>query len=165
MKRITFWLLTVSLTFVLSLTATFTYLKFIYPDVQKSESRPEISLPEIENNPADLPILAFCELTKNPEKYDGKIVRLSAKMFIGTENSWFSDFACGVDNAAIISSKNKEVWKAIEKATEGKKKEHWAFKLDLIVTGRFENVSFKECYTIAPFQFEILTVEKASKID
>jgi hypothetical protein len=165
MKRITFWLLTVSFTFILGLTATFIYIRCFYPVIQTSESLPEIALPAIENNPADLPVLTFCELANNPKKYDGKIVRLSAKMFIGTENSWFSDSACGVENAAIISSKNKDVWKAIEKARKGKKKEPWAFELNLVVTGKFENIPFKECCTIAPFQFEIFNVEKAEKVE
>lgn len=164
MKRIPFWLLTLSFTFIFGLTATLIYLKFFYPDIQTSESLPEIALPEIENDPADLPVPAFCELVNNPEKYDGKIVRLSAKMFIGTENSWFSDSSCGADNAAIISSKNEEVWKAIEKAREGKKNELWALKLNLIVVGKFENMPYKYCCTLAPFQFEILKVEKASKV-
>jgi hypothetical protein len=165
MKRITFWLLTFSFTFILGLTATFIYLRFIYPDIQTSESLPEISSPEIENNSADLSVLTLCELTNNPEKYDGKIVHLNANMFIGTENSWFSDSACGVESGTIISSKNKDVWKTIEKAREGKKKEPWSFKLNLIVTGKFSNIPYKYCCTIASFQFEILTVEKAEKVE
>ena len=165
MKRIKFWLLTVSFTFILGVTATLIYIKYCYPVIQTSESLPEISLPELKNSQTDLPVLTMCDLANNPEKYNGKVVRLSAKMFIGTENSLFSDSACGVDNAEIISSKNKDVWKAIEKARKGTKKEPWAFKLDLIITGKFENIPFKECCTIAPFQFEIFNVEKAEKAE
>ena len=156
MKRITFWLLTVSFTFILGLAVTLIYLKFFYPVIQTSESLPEISLPEIENNPADLPVLTFCELVNNPEKYDGKTVRLSAKLSVGLEGSWFSDSNCGVDNTAIISVKNNEVWKTIDKARERKNKEPWDTQINLTVVGKFKNTVYKDwCCLTAPFQFEI----------
>ncbi len=165
MKRITFWLLIISFTFIFGAAAMLIYLKLFYPAIQISESLPEISLPEIENNPTDLPSLNFCELTNNPEKYDGKTVRLSARLSIGLEGSWFSDSSCGADNTAIISAQNKEVWKAIEKARERKNKEPSDTQVNLTVVGEFKNTVYKDwCCLTAPFQFKISTVEKASKV-
>ncbi len=164
MKRITFWLLTVSLTFIFGAAAALIYLKFFYPAIQTPEPVPEIVLPEIENNPAELPVLTFCELAKNPEKYDGRTVRLSARLSIGLEGSWFSDSACGADNAAIISMENNEVWKTIDKARKRGKREPSDTEVDLTVVGKFKNSVYKDCCLIAPFQFEISKVEKASKI-
>ena len=163
MKRITFWRLIITFTFILG--AALLYLKFFYPSIQTSESLPEISLPEIENNQAELPVLTFCELAKNPEKYDGRTVRLSAELSIGLEGSWFSDAACGADNTAIISTENNEVWKAIGKARERGKREPSDTEINLTVVGKFKNTVYKDCCLIAPFQFEILKVEKASKVD
>src|SRR5215203_2252490 len=112
MKRITFRLLAISLTFILGVTAVLLFLKFSETGLLISPPV-ESSLPENEGNAADSQILTYCELVNNPEKYDGKIVRLSARMSIGLENSWFYDAACGADNVAIISSKDGDVWKAV----------------------------------------------------
>lgn len=165
MKRITFWLLTISFTFIFGVTAALIYLKFFHPVIQTSESVPEIVLPKDENNPADLPVLTFCELTNNPEKYDGKTVRLSARLTMGLEGSWFSDATCGADNAAIISLKNNDDWKIIDKARERKNKEPWDIQLNLTVVGKFKNTVYEDtCCLTTPFQFEISKVEKASKV-
>ncbi len=164
MKRIRFWLLIISFTFIFGAATALIYLKFFYPAIQTAESVTEIALPEIENNPADLPVLTFCELANNPEKYDGKTVRLSAILSIGLEGSWFSEARCGADNAAIISAKNNEVWKAIKKARERGKREPSDTEVNLTVVGVFKNTVYKDCCLIAPFQFEILKVEKASKV-
>jgi hypothetical protein len=165
MKRITFWLLAISLTFILGVAATFIYFKFFYINPQEDEMLPEVALPESENNQAEMPDLTFCELVNNPEKYDGKTVRLRAKMSIGTEGSWFSDNACGANNAAFISEANDEVSKAIDKARDRGKREPWDFEVNLIVVGKFKNVVYSDrCCLTTPFQFEILKVEKASKV-
>jgi hypothetical protein len=162
MNRITFWLLTAFSTFIIGATATtLIYMKFF--DV--SQTLPEISLPAVESNSPEPPFLSFCELVNNPEKYNGRIVRFSAVMQIGLENSSFSDVRCGGENTMVVSSKNEEVWKTIEKARAGKKNGRWAFILDLQVAGRFENIPFTQCCTKAPFQFEIKSVERASRVD
>ena len=165
MKRITFWLLTISLTFILGVAATFIYFKFFYINPQRIEMLPEIALPESENNQAETPDLTFCELVNNPEKYDGKTVRLSAKLSIGLEGSWFADNSCGADNAAIVKVKDNEVWKIIDKARARGKREPWDIEVNLIVIGQFKNAVYKDnCCLTTPFQFEILKVEKASKV-
>ena len=162
MKRASFWLLAISVTFVLGVAATLAYLKVFYSPVQISQPLPEISLPEKDS--AELPGLTFCELTKNPEKYDGKTVRLSARLSIGLEGSWFSDNSCGADNAAIVKVKDNEVWKIIDKARERGKREPWDTQVNLIVIGQFKNAVYKDrCCLTTPFQFEISKVEKASK--
>ncbi|HEY8562342.1 MAG TPA: hypothetical protein VIL74_18340 [Pyrinomonadaceae bacterium] len=125
---------------------------------------PELALPTDEADTAESNPLTFCELANNPEKYDGETVRLAAKLHTGLEGSWFSDDLCGADNAAVISAENNDVWKAIEKATANGKREPWDAELNLVVVGKFKNVVYKDwCCLTAPFQFEILSVEKASK--
>src|SRR5690348_2570944 len=119
MKKIAVWLLATIFTFILGIAATFIFMKFFYSFPQKLEAQPETSIPKYENDSANLPILAFCEQANNPAKYDGKMVRLSARLHIGIENSWVSDSNCGANNAAVISASNKEVWQKIDKARAG----------------------------------------------
>lgn len=162
MKRIIFWLIVISFIFVLGVITMLLYKDFSNSNAQKMETATNTALLDGETDSTNLPILTYCELANNPEKYDGKIVRLSAKLYIGLEGSWFADPNCGLDNGAIISSKNKEVWETMEKARKQKDEELLSIELSLIVVGRFKNVVYKDCCLIAPFQFEILKVEKAS---
>jgi len=128
------------------------------------QSLPEILTPEIESETVDLPMLTFCELVNNPEKYDNKTVYLRARLSIGTEGSWFSDSKCGIDNAAFVSVTNEQVWKDIEKARERGRRKPSDNELDLIVLGKFRNLVYKDwCCLTTPFQFEISNIEKASK--
>jgi hypothetical protein len=162
MKRFSTWLFI--LTFVVGVTSVFLYLKFSNPVNEKSVSLSNIPLSNIENNSSNLPIFDFCKLVKNPEKYDGKIVRLSSKLIFGLENSWFSDPECGTPNdAAITIAENKEIWNAIEQARKQKDKKFLKNEIDLIVIGKFRNEVYKDCCLIAPFQFEILQIESISK--
>jgi hypothetical protein len=162
MKRIATWLLIIILTFGLGVTATFLYLKLNTSGIQKSETLAAPALPDEENGAADLPILSFCELAEKPEKYNGKIVRLSGRITFGLEGAWFSDSNCGDhDNSAIVSYKNEDVWNPVKQAREGGK--FWANALDVVVTGKFKNEVYRDCCLTAPFQFEISKVEKASK--
>lgn len=144
------------------------YLKVNTSDTQKSKTSQNPDLVINENVSATLPnifqVLSFCELSNNPEKYNGKIVRINATIQFGLEGSWLSDSNCGTsDNVAIVSYKNNEIWKPIGQAREQKDKKFLANELNVIVTGKFKNEVYKDCCLIAPFQFEISQVEKVSK--
>jgi hypothetical protein len=156
MKRISFWLLVISFTFLIGVAATLLYLKFTHPAVQTSQTTTEFSSPNLTS-------MTWCELANNPEKHDGRTVRLNAKLSIGLEGSWFSDPNCGVNNAAVITAENKEVWQTIEQARKQKNKKPLSNEVDLVVIGKFKNTVYKDCCLITPFQFEILKVEKTSK--
>lgn len=162
MKRTIFRFLTIFAVLLCVSAAALIFLRFFHT----TQTLPEDSSPEIESEASVLPVLNFCELVNDPEKYDGKTVRLSARLSIGLEGSWFSDTSCGADNAAIISAENNEVWKAIDKARARKKGEPWDVEVDVVAVGKFKNVVYKDwCCLTAPFQFEILKVEKASKVN
>jgi hypothetical protein len=157
MKRI---LPIIVLTFLFALLVFFTILvPTNYNEFDLLENKLEVL--DQQKSAQTIPSLTFCELVRNPEKYDGETVRLNAKLSIGLEGSWFSDLKCGVDNAAVISSENKEVWEKIRQAREQKDSKFWSNTVDLIVIGRFKNIEYKDCCLIAPFQFEILKIEKA----
>lgn len=162
MKRIIFWLVIISFIFALSVITVLLRQNFSDSNAQKTETATNITLLDSKIDSTNLPIINYCELANNPEKYDGKIVRLSARLYIGLEGSWFADKSCGFDNSAIISSKNKEVWETMEKARNRKDEEFSSIELDMVVVGKFKNVVYKDCCLIAPFQFEILRVEEVS---
>ena len=167
MKRIIFWLVVISFIFGLG-TATM----LLYPNIFNKPAQTEISAEpatrHTDTAAEEIPNPDFCELTANPEKYDGKIVRLSAKLLMGLEGAWFSDAKCGADNAAVVSSENEDVWKTIERVREEKDKtlkeneRRLRNEVNLTVVGKFKNVVYKEGGLTAPFQFQILKVEKAS---
>lgn len=160
MKRIGVWFLAVSFTFIPSIGVTLISLESLFP-----AKLPEISSPVINDEPAETPVLDFCELANNPEKYDGQTVRLNAKITFGTEGVWFSDARCGVDNAAFAYAKSPEARKKINQSRAREKGAPWDFEVNLIVVGKFSNVVFKDwCRLTTPFQFEILKVERASKV-
>lgn len=112
-----------------------------------------------------IPMVNFCELANNPEKYNDRTVQLKASLSLGLEGAWFSDSECGVNNAAIVSSENKEVWKTIEKARNVKNNKFLSNELNLEVVGIFKNIEYKDCCLIAPFQFEILKIEKVTNLN
>lgn len=168
MKRITFWLVVVSIIFGLG-TATM----LLYPNIFNSHGQTEISAePATRHTDAvseEIPNPEYCDLVANPEKYDGKIIRLSAKLYMGLEGSWFYDAKCSINNGAVISSENKDVWRAIDEQT--KKQNDKTLKenegrlrneIYLTVVGKFKNVVYGEGGLTTPFQFQILKVEKAS---
>src|SRR5918993_3197243 len=51
----------------------------------------------VAESPADeslLPVLAYCELVGNPERYDGKVVRVRAAMRMSIHGLFLSDVTC-----------------------------------------------------------------------
>ena len=169
MKRVVLGLIIISIIFILGAVATMSLYPHIFNNnSQKAEIFNETATLNKENVSEEVSSLGFCELVIEPEKYDGKIVRLSAKFRIGMEGSWFFDSKCGVDNAAIVSFKNKGVWEIIDHASKQKEKtliedeKHLKNELYLTVIGKFRKVVYNYGGLIAPFQFEILKVEKVS---
>jgi hypothetical protein len=163
MKRTAIGLFIIIFGFGLGVAATLLYLKFSASDIRKPETAPNLSLLSNENVPPVLPVLGFCELAENPEKYNGKIVRLSGKLTFGLEDAWFSDLNCGADNAAVVPFFDEKVWNSIKKAREREDENFSANELNVIVVGKFKHEVYKDCCLIAPFQFEISEVEKVSK--
>jgi len=168
MKRITSWLIVTSLTFVLGVVATLLWLEFRHPSAQKSVASPCASLPNDENSSADLPILSYCELANNPEKYTGKVVRVSARLSGFIHGRLFYDPNChSVDTQAAVTF-NSQAREEIERSlSEARGSDNWFEPVDLIAFGRFKKVvpskKSDTIYDTASLQFEIMRIEKASK--
>jgi hypothetical protein len=100
MKQIISWLLVIVFTFMLGVAVALLYLESTVSVTQKSEISSSLLNKEINDenvsmwNAGNLPILSYCELANNPEKYDGKIVRLSATLYQNMHGLKFLDAIC-----------------------------------------------------------------------
>lgn len=105
----------------------------------------------------------FCEITKNPAQYDGKIVRIKARLSFGIENLVISG-GC-VDNA-VATLESKEAYEPINKIREeGLRRKQNAALLDAEVEGKFINKPHTQCCTNTPFQFEITKTYSAQLVE
>lgn len=168
MKRIASWILVTSLTFCLGVAAALLWLEFPHPTIQKSAVSPCTPSPNSENASADLPILAYCELANNPEKYNGKVVRVSARLSGFIHGILFYDPNCpGRDTGAAVFY-NPENREEIERSlNQARSSDDWLQPVELIAIGRFKKVipsnESDTIYDTAPLQFEIMRIEKAYK--
>jgi hypothetical protein len=155
------------LTFVLGVAATLLWLKFRHPSVRKSEAQPCSHSLSNESASPNLPILAYCELANNPEKYNGQVVRVSARLGGSIYGILFYDQNCpGPDMGAAVTfePQNEE---EIERSLKQASGSNSLFEpVNLIAVGRFKEVvpfnGSDTIYDTAPLQFEIIRIEKAS---
>jgi len=136
----------------------------------RAEIKREASVVAAEPSKSDLAILTYCELANNADKYNGQTVRVSVRL------SWFIhgllvyDPSCsGADTRAAVffdQSHTEEIERAL---TQARGSDNWFEQVDIIATGRFKKVtpSYESdtIYDTAPLQFEIIQIEKASKVN
>ncbi len=165
MRQITSWLLFIAF---IGVTVTLLTQKCPPSVTQKPEIPSSILNNEIVS--PDLPILAYCELINNPEKYSGKIVRIKAQLSGFQHGILFVDRNCtGIDKqtAVTFNLQNKEESEHILNKARGT--DNWLIPLDLVVIGRFRKVvpsnSSDTIYHTASLQFEITHVENAFRLD
>ncbi len=168
MKRTTFWLLISLVTFALGVVTVFVWLDRSKTLTEESEAVSSIA--QKTTAPSELPILAYCELANNPEKYDGKIVRVSAKLWFFIHGFKFLDKNCyAVEKEAAVTfaaGREDEIFAKIAKDTESAEYNPWTFP-EIVAVGKFSRVkpSRKSDSMVdnAYLQFEILEIEKASE--
>jgi hypothetical protein len=119
--------------------------------------------------PAESPILGLCELLDNPDKYSGQTVRVSAIMSGFIHGMVLYNPNCVTVNtrtAVFFNRENKEQIQGILKQARGS--DDWREAVDIIALGQFRKVTPSNqndtIYDTAPLQFEIMRVEKASKV-
>ncbi len=118
----------------------------------------------------ELPTLAYCELANNSEKYDGKVVRVSAKLWFSIHGFKFLDkncYAIEKETAVTFAVERKdEIFAKLAKETDATEYNPWTFP-EIIAVGKLYRVkpSRKSDSVIdnAYLQFEIMEIEKASK--
>jgi hypothetical protein len=158
-KRAISWLLIFLATFALGVAATLVWLRH---SISQSEA---VKPPQ----PAESPILAFCELVNNPDKYSGHTVRINAVlsgfihgMFLYNPNCVTVD----TRTAVFFNSQNKQEIESTLQKTRGSV--DWREPVDIIALGEFRKVTPSNqsdtIYDTAPLQFEIVRVENASRV-
>jgi hypothetical protein len=169
MKRTTSWLVVTLFTFILGVATALLWLEFSRPAVQKFEAAPCSSISVPERASADLPIIAYCELANNPDKYNGKVVRVSARLSGFIHGILFYDQNCASANNGTAVAFHPSVVEEIRRTlTEAADSDAYGFvPLNLIVVGKFEKVTPSHesdlFWDTASQHFEIMRVEKASK--
>jgi hypothetical protein len=120
---------------------------------------------------SNLPIIDYCELANNPERYSGKIVRVRARLSGFIHGMLFYDENCaGADNRAAVSYSRRteeEITRTLNRARGSDGSMNWLEPVNIIATGKFEKVTPSNesdtIYETASLQFQIIRVEKASK--
>lgn len=167
MRQITSWLL-----FIAFISVTVSLLTQKCPPSVTHKPEIPFSILNDEIVPPNLPILDNCELVNNPEKYDGKIVRVRAKLWFMIHGySFISENCTGeTKQTAVIFPKSEELGFEIEnkiaKDTGLTEYHPWNFP-EIIAVGRFSRVEpsrkSDSMEDNTYLHFELIEVEKASK--
>ena len=153
------WVLLPAIAFVLGVAATAFWARQSAPKPKTVAVSP----------PADSPILGLCELLDNPDKYSGQTVRVSAIMSGFIHGIFLYNPNCVTVNtqtAVFFNPGNKEQIRDTLKQARGS--DDWREAVDIIALGQFRKVTPSNqsdtIYDTAPLQFEIMRIEKASKV-
>jgi hypothetical protein len=179
MRRISIWLVVATCTFALGFAAATFWFQLRRPVV--AERNPSSSSPCINSVALDqmadisaasnLPILDYCELASNPERYNGKIVRVRARLSGFIHGMVISDENCiGVDNQAAATyypPMAEEIRQTLNRARGSDSSMNWLEPVNIIAIVRFEKVTPSNesdtIYDTASLQVQIMRVERASK--
>ena len=178
MRRATFRLLVSLFTFAVGLAAATLWMESRRPVVLKLEDPPCLRPPLYENFSGlcsgadfsvvgDIPNLGYCELMRDADAYDGRIVRLHGRSGGHKHAMLISDANCpGVTVVLVHPARRDEIERTLEKAWGSK---DWWVPLDFTAIGRFKRGKLSPDNgdiwgTAAPLQFELMSVEKASKL-
>lgn len=176
MRRVSIWLCVAVCTFTLGFAAAALWFESRRP-LTREQKEPPCPRPQPEEKAlaldpsadpaasADLPILAYCELVNNLDRYDGKVVRIGARLGGFIHGILFYDENCPSQTAVAFPQAAENVRRALIEAAGSQWYGH--VPLDLIVGGRFKKVTpSHESDAIrdtASLRFEIMRVEKATK--
>ena len=159
MKRTVFWILVSIVAFGLGFASAYVWLY-----------EPNTTHSDLADGVAEQPILAYCELANNPEKYDGKVVRVSARLwFMRHGYSFYSRNCEGETKQTAVVFRNDESGERIEAriAQETGLNEYnpWGFP-EIIASGKFSRVQpsrkSDSMEDNTYLHFELSEVEKAS---
>ena len=172
MRRGTIWLTVALSTFILGFVAASLWFPIARnvretpcPPAQHAEEALALDPSADLSTSANLPILAYCELVNNPDRYSGKIVRVRATLGGFIHGILFYEETCPGQTAVAFPRNNEDVRRALTEAAGSEYFGH--VPLDLLVVGKFEKVTPSNesdlIWHTAPLHFEIMRVERASK--
>lgn len=179
MRRVSIWLLVAACTFALGFAAAMLWPRLHRPAVaeRNTASNPSGINSLALDSDADisaashLPILDYCELANNPERYSGKVVRVRARLSGFIHGMVFSDENCiGADKLAAASyypPMAEEIGQTLNRARGSSSSTNWIEPVNIIAICQFRKVTPSNesdtIYDTASLQLEIMRVEKASK--
>jgi len=135
MKRAYSWLTIILLTFTFGVATTFIWFNYTYSPLS----------PDKNKKLSDLPILSYCELVNNADKYDGKIVRVKTEIKTGNHGEYLYDSNCPADEkiktyydaTAAIFYDNSKDQEQIKQIRDKRKILRWTDPVEVITTGKF----------------------------
>ena len=152
-----FWI--VILTFTFGVTATIIWLRYI-PFVELYDKV----------NLAEIPFVEYCDLRNNPRKYNGKIIRINARLNWFMHGYFLADENCsGEGDSArtaidVYEPKRDLLWETLKQFKESGKM--WK-PVKIIAVGRFSYKNWiggsDHIQDRTPLQFEIYEIESASR--
>jgi hypothetical protein len=161
-----FRLLIASLGFVLGVAASVVWLRHRTAEkaVIATSSQTQKS-----DSSAELPILSLCELVNNPDKYSGKVVRLSTTLSGFIHGSFVYDPNCvRVDTGTAVFFNPEYKDKIQNDLKQARGSDNFLEPMNMIAVGKFKKVTPSNqsdtIYDTASLQFEIMRIETASKV-
>jgi hypothetical protein len=170
MKKLTYWLLATSFTFILGVAIALLWVNFNYSEMEASNVLADSKSQPIANLYADLPILNYCELANNPEKYDGKIVRINAKLYghYYPEPSFLDENCYAKEKETVVTFDNKDMKAEVYKYMPmigGENARYLGFP-KIVAVGKFSRVNPPQIGNnmVRPLylRFEVISLEKVS---
>lgn len=165
MKRFISWTLVILFTFALGVSTTFLWINNSFDITGQSKA----------NLFEDLPILNYCELRNNPDKYDGMIIRLRADISSGNHGEYLYDTRCpGDENIKDYNDATAAVlyidWKEQRRVTNVRSERTlrpWTDPVNVIAVGKFrknEPTKDSELANNSVFHFVVISLEFAIDI-
>src|SRR5688500_2783891 len=170
MKRTIFWFLTLLTTFSLGIITAFVWLSNYNPKSKISET----VFPTTENSivAGNMPILSYCELANNHNKYYGKVVRINGRLVQGMHGFKFYSPNCFAKEKQAALVIDQHIWEALENAEQDvfstNMNKPTAFKFfEITAVGKLSQVTptgnTDSDLDNSHLRFKILEIEKASK--
>lgn len=163
MKRYLFWIITLLFTFLLGVI--FTILIFTNSENANRSKNEKL----FEN----LPVLSYCEVSENPDKYDGKIIRLKTMILGSLHHGEYisAGYNCRGDIKMIGNSETTAALLYIDSFEQKKvsdirsqrKNTAWSDPLTFVGVGKFsKNEPEKDTDSIkdnSPYHFTIISID------
>lgn len=181
MRRVVIRLSIALVTFALGIAATLFWIEYKRPVAQEPPTPPCVQPPNYESvsvpcsgvdlsSLGELPDFSYCELLDNADRYSDVVIRLHANFNGFIHGLFLYDKQCSVKNNNIavkfLASTEQESRQTLSQAAGS----DFLFfiPLEVVVTGKFEKVApsggSDSSWGTSPLHFEIISVEKASKV-
>ena len=168
MKQTIFWVSIMLVTFSLGVVTAFVWLY----GRNSVNTKPETVAVAIDVTLNEMPILAYCELANNPDKYDGKVVRIGGRLVRGMHGIQLISPNCYAQEKKAAVVLNDQDWETLKEAepdffSNYEDKPVPFRRFEVIAVGKFSRTKplpgAEHVLENSSLRFEILKLEKASK--